>query len=257
MGKSDEFLDQLVADYYKKIETKQSLQKELGSTTTEIEQKFLPKGLYMDTLSGSEIALVHQWIKLDIPITRYIRFGRQGKWGMLLSNEELKKWSFAGYPFHSLMVFNYSDIVDVQAEEMFEQQVEGRVGSAAVGGLLFGAVGAIAGSAGSKNVEQLCKSMDIHFTLATLDCPSLTKPFLNAPISTKSFEYSEIKKDIQAIVGAFQAMKAQAKKVSETQPNPVIVTDFADAIEKLFALKEKGMITEEEYIAKKKQILGI
>lgn len=56
----------------------------------------------------------------------------------------------------------------------------------------------------------------------------------------------------------FAAEAAKGLKGSEQNPNPEAELDHQMAqLEKLAQLKEKGVITEEEFAAKKKQILGL
>ncbi len=55
---------------------------------------------------------------------------------------------------------------------------------------------------------------------------------------------------------AQQAAPAPQQVVAAAPPEPAAPDDAAE-IQKYAALKEQGMITEDEFVAKKKQILGI
>ena len=46
-------------------------------------------------------------------------------------------------------------------------------------------------------------------------------------------------------------------KISKISPEPAKVTSIADEIRKLADLKKEGILTEEEFNAKKKQLLNL
>jgi predicted Zn-dependent peptidase len=54
-----------------------------------------------------------------------------------------------------------------------------------------------------------------------------------------------------------QQMAAQQAAVAQQQAAAPAVPDYAAELQQLAALKGQGLITEEEFEAKKKQILGI
>ncbi len=54
-----------------------------------------------------------------------------------------------------------------------------------------------------------------------------------------------------------QTKVSEFKKQKNTSDNSSNLNSDADEIEKLFKLKEKGIITDEEFKSKKKKILGL
>lgn len=228
----------------------------------------LPKGmgLYFEYLSSKEKSAISWWQKEGIQITQVHRFKCYQQKEMLFINEAEQRWAYVGGLFLVSKIYRFSDIVDCQIQEDYaqelEQKVSGKSGSALAGGLLFGATGAIIGSAGKRNVsgsfKQICKSLSVQITLAISESPVYKIDFLSSPVDTQSTKYKIAKDDANKLVSVFLSLKAQAQNNNPKQSTDTTdKLDFEEALEKLFRLKQKGIITEEEFTAKKRQVLGI
>jgi hypothetical protein len=82
---------------------------------------------------------------------------------------------------------------------------------------------------------------------------------MGAKSAQKSQAAAQQEADQNAQIAALQAQQAQAAPQQAAAPAPVAPAepDPAAEIQKYAAMKEQGLITEEEFAAKKKQILGI
>ena len=280
MDSSKRDLDYLIngtfddTEYYQaELEEKRKAIEKVKQEEQEFQQKIskyfstLPQDLKLNRLTTMEKSAILVWQELDIPITKILRFGRSNNRGELFINEAHQRWSYVGEPFFVRNIYHFSDIVDCRLNEEFDQSIQqheqGRAGSALVGGLLFGTTGAVVGAARGRNIngtsKEVCRSLSVQFILANTESPSLTMHMICFPVHTSSPEYLDAKNDATSIVGSFLSLKALAEKTlaSSDKKKPADPLDFADMLEKLFALKEKGIITEEEFILKKKQILNI
>ena len=90
--------------------------------------------------------------------------------------------------------------------------------------------------------------------------PAILKPIKIETISGQSLDvgFQDINKDIiDPMLKFLQTKVSEFKKQKNTSDNSSNLNSDADEIEKLFKLKEKGIITDEEFKSKKKKILGL
>ena len=120
---------------------------------------------------------------------------------------------------------------------------------AAVGGAVFGVGGAIVGAAtGHKNFAAVSKmAVDLNFKNGFTK--SVT--FINTTTKTDSLTFKMADKE-------FSTYCAFLERIVNSQENQVSESDNSvDDIRKIKALLDEGIITQEDFDAKKKQILGI
>ena len=155
-------------------------------------------------------------------------------------------------------IFSFSDIVDYELTEDGETITKGGVGSAAVGGLLFGSTGAVVGGlTGSKKTKTVVKSIRIRVSLQNKYTKKIEFEFI--PFGTEykvgSMTYDLYKDEARSLLSLLDSMCEQAAQSLAAQPQTAF--SEADEIMKFKQLLDSGIITEEEFQAKKKQLLGI
>ena len=161
------------------------------------------------------------------------------------------------YPF-----FKYSDLLEYSIVEDGESILQGRVGSAITGALLFGGIGAIAGAARSKKIKNKCRSMEINIVLVGFEDSLVRIPLITYEVETSSTTYVNAQntaKRFSAILANIK-YKAEEEKQLQTAINTKTIQKHlhpVDEISKYYELKEKGIITEAEFNAKKTQLLGV
>ena len=79
---------------------------------------------------------------------------------------------------------------------------------------------------------------------------------MGAKSAQRSQAAAQQEADQNAQIAALQAQQTAAPPQAAAQAGPAEPDDAAE-IQKYAAMKEQGLITEEEFAAKKKQILGI
>ena len=150
-------------------------------------------------------------------------------------------------------VHRFSDIISYELLEDGDTQTKGGLGSAVAGGLAFGPLGAIVGaSAGKKTTSRICDSMRIRITLNNPAAPVEYVNLLQMRVSRKSAAYKKAYEQAQEILGVLDALTAGKQENEKTEP-----VSAADEIRKFKALMDDGIITPEEFEAKKKQLLGL
>lgn len=155
-------------------------------------------------------------------------------------------------------LYYYEQIVDFELLEDGETITKDGLGRAVAGGLLLGGVGAIVGGiTGGKKSKGVCNSLQIKIT------------FRNNPRQTEyvSFISSETKKDgffyrtaYQLAQDTLSALQIAVDKVDNGTATEVPVQQVfsgADEILKYKGLLDAGIITKEEFEAKKAQILNL
>lgn len=165
-----------------------------------------------------------------------------------------KKWAILKNKRAEPKIYDFSDILDFEVLENGGSIMKGHAGSAIIGGLTFGVVGAIAGGSRKKKVIQTCKSMNILITINNSSFPNVTIPLISSEVKTDSLTYKSATKWAQNITSILTVMQNQGKQIKSNESNNI---DIAEQIKKLSDLKEQGILTEDEFTAKKKQLLGI
>ena len=153
-------------------------------------------------------------------------------------------------------LYRYSQIVAFELLEDGESVTKGGLGRAVVGGLLFGGVGAVVGGVtGAKKTKSICKSMQIKITLRNSPRQTEYLSFLAVETKTNSFIYQTAYKSAQDALSALQ-LAVDVADTSSAQTSTQTASG-ADEILKYKGLLDAGVITEEEFNAKKAQILGL
>ncbi|MFN2937731.1 SHOCT domain-containing protein [Lachnospiraceae bacterium YH-ros2226] len=164
-----------------------------------------------------------------------------------------KKWQALG-PVH-----NYSDLVSYEYQEDGGTVVSGGVGRAVVGGALFGSVGAVVGAAtGKKKLADFVNSMKIRLTVKDMNNPTEYIDMNPVRIRMKrgSGQYRKNLEETQEILSCLELIIRENQKSLSASENSK-AADAADEILKYKKLLDAGAITQEEYEAKKKQLLNL
>ena len=156
-------------------------------------------------------------------------------------------------------LFNYEDIVDYELTIDDEQVAKGGLGSAVAGGVMFGGVGAIVGSnVGKKTTNSIIKSMQIRISL---NHPCETQIIIafetKGGIKAGGYDYNKFKAEADNTFSFLDSLCAKAKAAASATPSQPSAASSADEILKFKNLLDSGIISQEEFDAKKKQLLGL
>lgn len=154
-------------------------------------------------------------------------------------------------------LYYYNQLVDFELLEDGESITKGGLGRAVAGGLLFGGVGAIVGGVtGKKKTKGVCNSMQIKLTLRNSLWPTVYLPFVTSATKTNGLIYKNAYRTAQEALSALQLAVDQVEN-AQAAAQPANTSSGADEILKYKQLLDSGIITEEEFQAKKRQLLGI
>lgn len=151
-------------------------------------------------------------------------------------------------------LYKYENIVDYELLEDGETITKGGLGRAMVGGALFGGVGAVVGGVtGHRKTKDICNSMKIKITLKDSIRPVEYINLISSSTKKNGIVYKTCYNIAQEIISCFKIIcDEKQRRQIENQP-----TSSADEIMKFKNLLDAGVITQEEYEAKKKQLLGL
>ncbi len=152
-------------------------------------------------------------------------------------------------------IYNYDDIVSYELIENGTAITSGGVSSAITGGILFGSTGAVVGGiTGSKKTNTLCSSLDIKITLNDIQNPVQYIKFLSSPVKKNSIAYQKCFEATQETLSVLQLICKENELNHSSHTSQFSV---ADEIRKYKLLLDDGIITQEEFDAKKKQLLNL
>lgn len=152
------------------------------------------------------------------------------------------------------VVFKYEDVISYELLEDGESITSGGLGRALVGGVLLGGTGAVVGGiTGRKKTKREINEFKIKIVTRNKWFSEVNINLLSGfSVKTGSMLYNGYKESAQKILSEFtvitDSFNVQEKKTTVSE---------ADEILKYKKLWDDGIITKEEFEAKKKQLLGI
>lgn len=160
-------------------------------------------------------------------------------------------WWVKNY-FGEPKIRNFNEVIDYELV-VNDNTVKGKgaFSRAVAGGLLFGGVGAVAGASTAKRVTVVTALyINVYLKDGTLERIN----FINTATKADSFTYNTMRDCAEKASALFTAMIADNESKNAT---PAQTVSAADEIAKYKKLLDDGAITEEEYNAKKKQLMEI
>lgn len=145
-------------------------------------------------------------------------------------------------------IIDYKDIRSFELMEDGDTIASGGLGRAAIGGVLFGGAGAMVGAV-TGNRKESCSKLQIKLTVNNADKSAEYIKFIDKKVNKSSTTYITAFNEAQECLSTLEIICSHKENVVSGHP--------ADEIMKFKELLDLGAITEEEYEAKKKQMLGI
>lgn len=174
-------------------------------------------------------------------------------------DESKRQWIVRGsglFKIPNPPLYSYDDIVDFELLEDGESITKGGLGSALVGGLLLGGAGAIVGGiTGKKNTKSVINNLKIKITVNDFQNPAVYIDLITTQTKADSWMYKQFYKIAQDILSALSLIKSQNESIKVNASNSI--PSSADEIFKYKELLNSGIITQDEFEAKKKQLLGL
>lgn len=156
----------------------------------------------------------------------------------------------------------FDEIIGYELLENSISLTKGGMAQAAIGAALFGKTGAIVGAttATRKTINE-CSSLCVKITLNDIQNSEKCIEFVTFPVKTDSAAYKIWYKAALEIISVLHTIcysNNQDEHPHKIECDNVKEDDLAvDKIRKYKSLYDEGIITKEEFDAKKKQLLGI
>lgn len=161
--------------------------------------------------------------------------------------------NFTKYKDDDFEIYRYDQIVNYELIEDGGNVASGGIGRAILGGLAFGESGAIVGAATAKK-SSTCKVLQIRISIAGELRTSLVMDFM--PMETKKSDliYRDAFKEAQSTLAALDSITHNVLPIEKAQNDSF---DATEELRKYKSLLDDGIITLEEFDAKKKQLLDL
>lgn len=153
-------------------------------------------------------------------------------------------------------LFQYKNLLSFELLEDGLSVKKGGVGRAVAGGMLFGGVGAIVGGVTGKTTE-VCTSLKIQITLKNAHTDTAKITFVNVETKKTSSYYRLSKENAQQCLAALQLIADENEVEDNIVSTAAQQLSPADEIMKYKNLLDIGVITQQEFDAKKRQLLHI
>lgn len=162
-------------------------------------------------------------------------------------------------------ILKFEEILDFEIFENGNSVISSRSGSAVVGGLLFGGLGAVAGASGSRTINDYCSTLKLNIYTNKVQNSVITLDFLDSSISKNDVEYEELKDIMNKVIGFLKIAREDTRQKERKEDKNVIIENVEElksnnsnlsSLKELAELKEQGIITEKEFEESKRKILS-
>lgn len=179
----------------------------------------------------------------------------------LLIDNQNKKFIYQNGKTYS-KTYKFSDIINYEVYENGKTQVEGRAGSALIGGAFFGLGGLVVGSSMSRNINEKCSQLKLIIRLNDFYCPQIVINYIDNAILDKSDSlYINMRANLQSVCSMLEYMlneKTLEQSSAIKQEEKTVATKTnKEQLQELKEMLDDGLITQEDFEQKKKQILGL
>ena len=154
-------------------------------------------------------------------------------------------------------VFQYKNLLDFELIEDGETITKGGIGRAVAGGLVFGGAGAVVGAVTGKKTKSICNSMRIKLTLKNTYRDNIYINLIATDTKKSSIIYKAAQTNAQNCISALQIITDANNQTSNQKSDTSTPISEADEILKFKQLLDAGIISQEEFEQKKKQLLGL
>ena len=198
------------------------------------------------------------------------KYGEE-KWKELLANREkysnerqygklklfLKERQFIREPFPDR--YSFDDVISYELIENGSVERTGSIGGAIVGGAIAGSTGAIIGYDQGRKSKSICT--EYRIIIRVRGKAPINIGYIGGGVSVpyNTIQFVGYRNDANKTIEGIEVILEEARKAKEAAQEAATVnsTSAADEIMKFKNLLDMGAITQEEFDAKKKQLLGL
>lgn len=185
---------------------------------------------------------------------------------ILIDDQRQKVCLLNQMPDPSPRIFPYQDLLGVEIVEDGLSVIStktaraSQLGSALVGGVLFGGAGAIVGGLSGKTVSTAhdrVNAVQLRLLVDDISHPHFVVDFLGKQVPKLSAEYSLALAQARQWHGVLEVLIRRVDSEAQQHSTaPPASTSVADELRKLAVLKSGGILSEEEFQTQKRVLLG-
>ena len=173
-------------------------------------------------------------------------------------DSENEQWCFYNVSLDDSRIMDYGELLDFEIIEDNDTIIQGRTGSALVGGALLGTTGSIAGAARSRKTHGVCTKLDIKIIVDDVYDSCIYFPLISSPIEKTSNAYQTIYNKALEFESILRIILShQRDDEARNTASPSVSENTKNQLKELKEMLDDGLITQEDYEQKKKQILGL
>lgn len=176
---------------------------------------------------------------------------------LLIDNVNKKFCIQKGYRFSKS--YEFSELINYEIYENGISKVKGTAGKSLIGGAFFGLGGLIVGSSMGKSVNEKCNQLQLIIRLNDINNPQIVITYINnANFDKSDYFYKKMKENLQQVCSMLEFMM-NAKPLEEIIQTSTIdnTKSNKEQLQELKEMLDEGLITQEEFNQKKKQILEL
>ena len=192
----------------------------------------------------------------NLDIANFVETRGVGK--LIKFDDNAKKIIFPKTLLRKARIYNYSEVLEYEILEDGNTITKGGLGSAIVGGALFGGIGAVVGGlTGGKKVKEVVKSLKVKIVLDNKIVPAEYIELLTTEFKKDGFVYRGAKQQAEDIVAILASIVSENEKNQVNNSNVQNTNDPITEVKKYKELLDNGIITQEEFEKKKKELLNL
>ena len=160
-----------------------------------------------------------------------------------------------GYKYSK--VYSFKDIFNYEVYENGDSVVKGTAGKSLIGGLFFGLGGMIVAGNTKRKTEEICSELKLVIRINDIDNPQLTLTYIDSNIKKSSSTYKTIKESLRNACSTIEFIINNKELLAESEIEKNEPMTKKEQLLELQELLDEGLISEEEFKDKKRQILGL
>ena len=173
-------------------------------------------------------------------------------------DENNRKWFVPDGTFGDVknpIIYSFEDILGYELLEDGNSITKGGLGAALVGRMVSPLGAVVGASVGKRKTKPTCTKLQIKITINNISTPTIFVNLITRETKKSGLVYKNAYESAQNILSVLQIICENNKAATTT--NGGSSSSSADEILKYKNLLDSGVITQEEFEAKKRQLLGL
>jgi hypothetical protein len=209
-----------------------------------------------DTTTSEILKEIEKEKQANSDIANFVATRGVGK--LIKFDDNAKKILFPKTLLTKARIYNYSELLGYEILEDGNTITKGGIGSAVVGGALFGGIGAVVGGlTGGKKSKEVVRSLKVKIVLDNKVVPAEYIELLKTEFKKDGFVYRAAKQEAEDIIAILTSISAENEKNQTNNSNVQNTNDPITEVKRYKELLDNGIITQEEFDKKKKELLNL